>query len=279
MTASSNPPATESRHHPIAPRFLDSHAHLDGPEFSADREAVMERARAAGVQCLMAIGGGSGPDELAVSVPIAEAHDWIYAAIGIHPHEAAKAEDKHFDLLRGAAGNPKVLAIGEIGLDYHYDHSPRDMQRRVLIRQLEFAREAKLPVVIHCREAWEDLREIIGVHWRASGLGGILHCFTGTAEDARAFLNWGFLISYAGNVSFRNAEALRSTVREVPRDCLLTETDCPFLAPIPHRGKRNEPAFVVEVARQLGSLLNISAEEAGELAVQNFRRFFRLSET
>lgn len=260
----------------IAQSFVDSHAHLDGPEFDADRPTVIERARSAGLRCMMAIGGGHGPDELAVSLPIAQAHDWIYAAVGIHPHESVKAEERHFDLLRRSATHAKVLAVGEIGLDYHYDYSPREIQKQVFIRQLEIAKEVKLPVVIHSREAWADLREIVQEHWRASGLGGILHCFSGAAEDAKSFLDWGFMISYAGNVTFKNAEALRKTVSEIPRDRLLTETDCPYLAPIPHRGKRNEPAFVVEVARELGRLLNLSAEQAGALALENFRKFFRL---
>ncbi len=260
----------------IAQSFVDSHVHLDGPEFDADREKVIERARTAGLGCMMAIGGGNGPDELAVSLPIAEAHDWIYAAVGIHPHEAVKAEERHFDLLRQSAAHRKVLAIGEIGLDYHYDHSPREIQKQVFIRQLEIAKEVKLPIVIHSREAWADLHAIIQQHWRSSGLGGILHCFSGTAEDAKAFLDWGFMISYAGSVTFKNAEALRRTVSEIPRDRLLTETDCPYLAPVPHRGKRNEPAFVIEVARELGRLLNLSTEEAGALALANFRSFFRL---
>lgn len=260
----------------IAHHFVDSHCHLDGAEFDADRSAVIERARAAGLRCMMAMGGGREPDELAVSLPIAESYDWIYAAVGIHPHEAAKAEERHFDLLRDSAKHFKVLAIGEIGLDYHYDHSPRDVQQQVLIRQLEVSREAGLPVVIHCREAFADLQKIVQEHWASSSRGGILHCFSGTVEEAKPFLDWGFMISYAGNLTFRNAEALRGTVRSMPRDRLLIETDCPYLAPIPHRGKRNEPAFVVEVARQLGVLLNLSTEEAGELALANFRRYFRL---
>ena len=257
--------------------FLDSHCHLDGADFETDREAVIERARAAGVKIMMAIGGGSGPDELSVSVPIAQAHEGIYAAVGVHPHEAKKVEERHYDVLRAAAAQPKVLAIGEIGLDYFYNHSPRDIQQRVLIRQLELAREVKRPIVIHCRDAWEDLRRVIGEHWKASGLGGILHCFTGDEETALAFIGWGFLISFAGNITFKKADNLRDAARRIPRDRLLTETDCPYLAPVPHRGQRNEPAFVCEVTRQLAALQGVGEEEMARAVMNNFVQFFRLA--
>jgi TatD DNase family protein len=256
--------------------LLDSHAHLDDSDFDADREAVIERARAAGLRYLVAIGGGSGPDDLASALPIAERHEWIYAAAGIHPHEAKQAEPRHFDLLRSAAVKPKVLAVGEIGLDYHYDHSPRDTQQRVFIEQLEVARQAKLPIVIHCRDAWADLRRIVESEWASSGLGGILHCFTGSREEAFAFLDWGFLVSLAGNLTFKRAENLRAVARELPLDRLLTETDSPYLAPVPYRGKRNEPAYVRETTRQLAALRSLNEEEMGRQAVENFTRFFRL---
>jgi TatD DNase family protein len=257
--------------------FLDSHCHLDDSDFDADREAVIARARDAGVRHLITIGGAAGPDTMAAALLIAEGHDGIYAAAGIHPHEAIKAEDKHFIQLKEWAGNPKFLAVGEIGLDYRYDHSPRDVQKTVFTRQLDLAREIKLPIVIHCRETWADLREIIQGHWQSAGLGGILHCFGGEREDAFRFLDWGFLISFAGNVTFKKAENLRSVAKEIPFDRLLTETDSPYLAPIPYRGKRNEPANVVEVTRALANLHNISAEEMGRQAIENFARFFRLA--
>jgi TatD DNase family protein len=257
--------------------FVDSHAHLDDPAFDPDRDAVIDRAREAGLRYILAIGGGSGPDDLASSIPIAERHDWIYATVGIHPHEARRAEEKHFDLLRTAARLPKVKGIGEIGLDYHYDHSPREIQRSVLIRQLEIARELRLPIVIHCREAWDDLREIIAEHWQSSGLGGILHCFSGTPEDAVQFLDWGFRVSFAGNLTFKKADDLRAVAREVPLDRLLAETDSPYLAPVPYRGKRNEPAYVREVTRELAALRNLSEEEIGRQVTDNFQRLLGLS--
>ena len=257
--------------------FVDSHAHLGDSGFDVDRDAVIERARAAGLRYLLAIGGGTGPDDLGSAVRLAELHDWIYAAVGVHPHEAGHFRDSHFEELRETSRHPKVLAVGEIGLDYHYDHSPRDVQKRVLVRQLELAREVKLPVVIHCRDAWSDLREIGRIHWQSAGLGGILHCFTGSREDAFTFLDWGFLVSFAGNVTFKKADNLRAVAREIPLDRLLTETDSPYLAPVPYRGKRNEPAYVREVSRELAALHHVSQEEMGEQAVRNFTGFFRLA--
>jgi TatD DNase family protein len=256
--------------------FLDSHAHLDDARFAADRDTAIKRARAAGLKYLVTVGCGSGPDDLGVGIPIAAAHEWIFTTAGIHPHEAARAEKRHFDALQKAAVEPKVLAVGEIGLDYFYDHSPREIQKQVLIRQLEIARALKLPVVIHCRDAWRDLAEVFDEHWRSSGLGGILHCFGGTGEDARRFLDMGFLISFAGNITFKKAEDLRQAALSVPLDRLLTETDSPYLAPVPHRGKRNEPAFVVEVTRALATLHQLSAEEMGRQVTANFEKLFRL---
>lgn len=256
--------------------LLDSHAHLDDSQFDADRDAVIERARAAGVKYLLAVSGGGGPDDLASAVPIAERHDWILATVGIHPHEAKRAEDRHFDQLRVAARHAKVIALGELGLDYHYDHSPREVQKQVLIRQLGTARQLKLPIIVHCREAWEDLTAIIESQWKLSGLGGILHCFSGARDDAFRFLNWGFLISFAGPITFKKADGLRAIAAELPLDCLLTETDCPYLTPVPHRGKRNEPAFVHETTRALASLRNMTDEEMGERTLRNFTRLFHL---
>ncbi len=256
--------------------FVDSHAHLDDSDFDSDREAVIERARIAGLRYILAIESGT-PDNLGSAIPITEKYDWIYATVGIHPHEASKAEERHFGLLRATAAKPKVVAIGEIGLDYHYDHSPRQSQKHVLIRQLELARDAKLPVVIHCREAWSDLREIVEKDWRSTGLGGILHCFSGTRDDAFRFLDWGFLVSFAGNLTFKKADDLRAVARGMPLDRLLGETDSPYLAPIPYRGKRNEPAYVREVTRTLASLRNMPEEEMAQQLLSNFVRFFHLT--
>ena len=254
--------------------FVDSHCHLDDSRFDPDREEVIARAQAAGVKFLLAISGGDTPDELSSSLALAELHEGIYAAVGIHPHEARRAEPRHFDLLQAAAAAPKVLAVGEIGLDYYYEHSPREMQKEVLIHQLEIARAVKRPVVVHCRDAWQDLAEIVERQGRASGLGGILHCFTGTRQEAFRFLDWGFLVSFAGNITFKKAEELRAIAREIPLDRLLTETDSPYLAPVPHRGKRNEPAFVVETAKVLAEARGISFDEIARQTTENFFRLF-----
>ncbi len=262
--------------------YVDSHAHLEGSEFDADREEVIARARNAGVRYLLLISGASGPEDMGAALPIAERHDWIYAAVGVHPHQAGKAQDSHFESLRTLVRHPKVLAVGEIGLDYYYEHSPREAQKQALIRQLELVQEVKLPVIIHCRDAWTDLRKIVRTHWRpSSGLGapgGILHCFSGSREDAFELMGLGFLVSFAGNVTFKKADDLRAVACEIPLDRLLTETDSPYLAPVPHRGKRNEPAYVREVTRELARLHNLSEEEMGRHAMQNFIRFFHLGQ-
>jgi TatD DNase family protein len=256
--------------------IIDSHAHLEFPQFDEDRAAMLERARAAGVATLLAIGSGTGPERLNAAIPFAEAHDWIYATVGIHPHEAKDATEEHFAKLDELAKHPKVIGWGEIGLDYFYDHSPREVQQRVFRRQLGQARTAKLPIIIHCRDAWPDCLEIIERDWRSSALGGVLHCFTGTLEEARRGLDLGFMISFAGNVTYPKMQNLRDVARELPLDRILTETDSPFLPPQGRRGKRNEPAFVVEVAKALASVRDLSPDELAAMTAQNFRRFFGL---
>lgn len=256
--------------------LVDSHAHIDVSDFDADRDAMLDRAREAGVHTILAIGNGPEIEKLGAAAPFAEKHGWIYAAAGIHPHEAKHATDAHYAELERLARQPRVIAWGEIGLDYHYDHSPRDVQAKVFREQLALARAAKQPIIIHCREAWPDCLETLEQDWKNSGLGGIFHCFSGTLEEARRGTEMGFLISFAGNVTFPKAQNLRDVAREVPLDRLLIETDSPFLAPSPHRGKRNEPAFVAEVARTLGNVRNLPAPEVAEITSANFRRFFKL---
>ena len=264
--------------------FVDSHAHLDGKQFDADREAVIARAREAGVDAIVAIGNGDGPEDCDCAIRLAEKYDFMYATLGIHPHEAALATDAAYEKMREWAKHPKVIAWGEIGLDYFYDHSPRDVQKQVFIRQMELAKEAKLPIVIHCRpsnngeDAWEDCLGLIRDRWSGSGLGGVLHCFTGTWDHARRALDMGFMISFAGNVTFPKAQTIRDAAKEVPLERILIETDCPYLAPVPNRGKRNEPAFVKETARQLGELRGLSEEKIGAQTTQNFFEFFSLHE-
>ena len=279
--------------------YIDSHAHLDGPRFDPDRAEAIARARAAGVSTILAIGIGEGPGTLDCAVKLAAQYDFIYATTGIHPHEAAKATDADFAQLEQLARAPKVIACGEIGLDYYYDHSPRDIQKNVFIRQMEIARAAKLPIVIHCRDAdkssdksniddkigdnnkdnaWDDCLFLIDQHWKPTGLGGILHCFTSTWLHAKRALDMGFLISFAGNITFPKAQQIRDSAKEVPLDRILIETDCPFLAPVPYRGKRNEPAYVIEVGRQLAELRGTMPEEIGVRTTENFRRLFSFLE-
>ena len=257
-------------------QIIDSHAHLEFPQFDEDRDAMLARARAAGVETLLAIGSGTGPDRLNAAIPFAEQHDWIYATVGVHPHEAKLPTEEHFARLEELARHPRVIAWGEIGLDYYYDHSPREVQQLVFARQLKQARAAKLPIVIHCRDAWPDCLAILEQDWRPSGLGGIFHCFTGTREDAQRGLDMGFVVSFAGNVTYPKMQHLRDVAREIPLDRLLTETDSPFLPPQSRRGKRNEPAFVVEVAQALANVRDLPAEEIAATTAANFRRFFRL---
>jgi TatD DNase family protein len=265
--------------------FVDSHAHLDGERFDSDRAQVIARAREAGVQTIVAIGNGAGPQDVDCGIRLAEKFDFIYATLGIHPHEARLADDAAYQNMERLAEHPKVIAWGEIGLDYFYDYSPRDVQKTVFIRQMELAAGAKLPIVIHCRpseaseNAWDDCLKLIREHWAPKGLGGILHCFTGNWEQAKNALDMGFVISFAGNLTFPKAQPIRDAALQVPMDRMLIETDSPYLAPVPHRGKRNEPAFVQHTAQKLAGLRGSTTEEIGRQTSSNFYKFFKLVET
>ncbi len=249
--------------------IVDSHCHLDDEKFADDFEAVVERALAAGVTRMMAIGTGNGPPDLEVAVRLAEAHECFYATVGVHPHDAAKATPATFDGLRALAAHPKVLAVGEIGLDYHYDFSPREVQREVFGEQLRLAAEAEKPVVIHTREAWEDTLRMLDEHPPRTL---VMHCFTGGAEEARQALSRGFYLSFGGVLTFPKAENVREAARLTPDERLLVETDAPYLAPVPHRGKRNEPAFLVDTVRRLAEVRGTTAEEIASLTTRNFAR-------
>jgi TatD DNase family protein len=256
--------------------LVDSHAHLDFPEFDADREAVIARARDAGVELLLSIGSGAGPDRLDAAIPFAQRYPWIYASVGVHPHDAARISAAHDDALRKLGSDSRVIGWGEIGLDYHYPQPPPEVQQRVFRRQLDLAAEAKLPVIIHCRQAWGDCLRILAEQWAPTNLGGILHCFSGTLDDARRAIGFGFLVSFAGNVTYPKAAALRSVAAQLPPDCLLAETDCPYLAPQRFRGKRNEPAHVAEVVRALAALHQAPEDALAAALLENFRNLFRL---
>lgn len=257
--------------------LIDSHAHIDFPQFAEDRESMLDRARVAGVTTLLAIGTGPGPEKLDSALPFAEQHDWIYATVGIHPYEAKEVTPQFLDELAKLAKHPKVIAWGEIGLDYFYDHSPRELQQKAFRDQMELAQQAKLPIIIHCRDAWTDCLNMLGESWRPTGLGGILHCFTSTLEDARRGIEMGFLISFAGNSTYPKTQNLRDVAKELPLEKILIETDAPYLAPQAYRGKRNEPAYVAEVARTLASVRNLSPDELAAATSENFRRLFRLA--
>jgi TatD DNase family protein len=259
--------------------FVDSHAHIDGSEFDVDREAVIQRARDAGVVSILNVGTGDPQsDAFERAVDLAEKHSDIYAAIGVHPHDARLYDaDAEARLLQLRSKSSRIVAWGEIGLDFHYDNSPRDVQMSVFRRQLQIARELKLPVIIHTREAEKETIEILRAEWSDIGLSGVMHCFSGSAELAADCLKIGFSISFSGIVTFKKAEELRALAQKVPRDKLLIETDCPYLAPIPFRGKRNEPAYVVEVARCLSELHGVTLEEIAAITSQNFRSLFHIA--
>jgi TatD DNase family protein len=259
--------------------FVDSHAHIDGPEYDSDRDEVIQRARDAGLHAILTVGTGDPQGgALERAVELAQKHDDIYAAIGTHPHDAKlfdnSAEERIKALIKRSS---RVIAWGEIGLDYHYDNSPREVQREVFRRQLQLAREARLPVVIHTREAEEDTIEILQSEWNAPESRGIMHCFSGSWALAAATMKLGFLISFAGVLTFKKADDLRGVARQVPLDRLLIETDCPFLTPVPFRGRRNEPAHVVEVARCLGMLHEKTIAEIGQITTKNFNGLFELA--
>ena len=268
------------------PVLIDSHAHLDSPRYAEDREALLDRAWAAGVRTVLSIGIGDGPETMHQAVELSRQYKdrpetpKIFASAGIHPHEAQLADDAAYAKLDGLLQQPEVIACGEIGLDYFYDHSPRDIQKSVFRRQMEIASGRKQPIIIHCRpsddntNAWDDTLDLLEAEWKPTGLGGILHCFTGEWEHARRALDAGFLISFAGNITFPKAQPIRDAAVKVPLESILVETDAPFLAPVPNRGKRNEPAFVREVAAKLAEVRGIGAELAASRTTENFHRFF-----
>jgi TatD DNase family protein len=251
-------------------KLVDSHCHLDDDKFAADRAAVIERAHAAGVDCMMAIGTGNGPPDLEVAIRLADAYPSIVATVGVHPHDAAKATAATFEHLAALLDHPRVLAIGEIGLDYHYDFSPREVQREIFTGQLHLAVKALKPIVIHTREAWEDTLRLIDE--TPPPRGGIMHCFTGGPGEARQCLDRGFYLSFGGVLTFPKADIVREAARIIPDDRLLVETDAPYLAPVPHRGRRNEPAFMVETVLRLAKIRGTTPEQIASLTTRNFER-------
>jgi len=256
--------------------LIDSHAHLDFDDYRDDLPAVVERARAAGVQRVVCIGLWRGPGDFGNALALTRRDPGMFAATaGIHPHECARVPEEDWEALARLAALPEVVGVGESGLDFHYDHSPRPVQVASFRRSIAISKAAGKPLVVHEREADAACLEALAAEGLPAAGGGI-HCFTGGPAVARRYLDLGLYLSVAGVVTFRAAEALRQAVRAVPRDRLLVETDCPFLAPVPFRGKRNEPAHVARVAAQVAELWGLPAEEVGEITAANARRLFRL---
>jgi TatD DNase family protein len=268
--------------------LIDSHAHLDSERYADDREAMLRRAFDAGVGAVLAIGIGEqaiGMDgALAVCREFNPRHDCpnLYASAGVYPHNATEIDDAVLAKLDGLLAEPEVIACGEIGLDYYHEGAPHDAQREGLIRQLDISAARKCPILIHCRpkdaatDAWDDLFEILEAHWRSTGLGGVMHCFGGGWEQARRSLDLGFLVSFAGNLTYPKAQPLRDIAARLPLDGLLVETDAPWLAPMPNRGKRNEPAWVAQTAQVLAGVLGMEEQEIASATTKNFNRLFGL---
>jgi len=251
--------------------FTDSHAHLTAEAFEPDREAVLERAQAAGMRHVCTI--GSLPTDASQAIALAERHGSVTAAVGLHPHEASLWDDASAARIEALAGHPRVVAVGEIGLDYHYDHSPRDRQREAFREQIRVARRMSLPVIVHSREAPEDTLRILREE-KAGEIGGVLHCFSGSQEMADLAVDLGFWISFSGILTFRNAQDLRGVAARVPADRLLCETDSPFLSPHPYRGRRNEPVRTLDVVACLATIRGESPEAMGERTTVNFEAAF-----
>jgi TatD DNase family protein len=268
--------------------LIDSHAHLDSERYAEDRAIMLARAYEAGVGAVLSIGIGEGPSQMHQALDLCRQFNGqpgvprLYASAGIYPHNTAEADYAALAKLDSLLAEPEVIACGEIGLDYYHDGAPHDVQRAGLVRQLEIAAARKRPIVIHCRpkdgatDAWDHLFLTLGTYWRHTGLGGIMHCFGGGWEQAQRSLDLGFLVSFAGNLTYPKAQPLRDVAARVPLDSVLVETDAPWLAPTPDRGKRNEPAYVTRTAATLAGLLGVSPEEIASATTQNFARLFHL---
>jgi len=255
--------------------IIDSHAHLEMTDFDDDREAVLERARQAGVVFILSV-GNARPEQGSMehALELCRRYSGLATTAGIHPHDARIASDRWYRQIMDLAGEPEVVAIGEIGLDYHYDFSPRDRQRDVFRDQLILARELGRPIIVHSREAAADTLALLAAHWSPPHPGGIMHCFSGDAAMAQSCLELGLHISFAGNITFRNAGDLRTAAAAVPAGRLLAETDAPYLAPVPHRGRRNEPAHVMHVVAALAELHDMTADEMARHTTRNFKKLF-----
>ncbi len=268
--------------------LIDSHAHLDSPRYHDDRPEMLRRAKESGVGAILAIGIGEGPAEMHQALDICREYNGqpgmprLFSSAGIYPHSTTEADDAALGKLDSLLAEPEVIACGEIGLDYYHEGAPRDVQRAGLIRQLEIAAARRRPILIHCRgtnesaAAWDDLLAVLNQHWRATGLGGVMHCFGAGWEQAHLSLDLGFLISFAGNLTYAKAQPLRDLAAKIPLASVLVEPDAPWLAPGPMRGKRNEPAMVVHTAQTLAGLLAVAEDELADATTANFTRLFGL---
>jgi TatD DNase family protein len=272
--------------------LIDSHAHLDSQRYDADREAMLIRARQAGVGLVLSIGIGEGPAEMHQALDLCRDFNGrrqkganlprLFASAGIYPHNTTEADEDALAKLDALLAEPEVIACGEIGLDYYHEGAPHNVQRAGLIRQLEIAAARKRPILIHCRgtnestDAWDDLFRVLEERWRPTGLGGVMHCFGAGWEQARRSLDLGFLVSFAGNLTYPKAQPLRDVAARMPLDGILVETDAPWLAPAPHRGQRNEPTMVVETAQVLAGVLGVTPDEIASATTANFLRLFNL---
>jgi len=256
-------------------RLVDSHCHLDDRQFDTDRESVIQRARETGLKWMLAIGTGEGPPDLGSAIRLAEQHACIFATVGVHPNDAPKSNANILKDLERLLRHPRVKAMGEIGLDYHWG-VPKEAQLPVFLQQLEIAAEARTPVIIHTRDAWSDTLQVLRDHWAATGLPCVMHCFTGNTEQARECLDLGFYLAFGGVSTFPKAAEIREAARIVPSDRLLLETDSPYLAPVPHRGKRNEPAFVAHTAKTIAEVRGVDVEELASITTTNFERLLSL---
>lgn len=244
--------------------MIDSHFHPDDEAFGADRDEMFARAQAAGVTRMLAIDP---------PLDLVDRYDRLLASVGVHPHRAGQADAETIPRLRDLARHPKVVAIGEIGLDYHYDFAPRDVQRRVFVEHLELAAELNMPAIIHTREAWDDTFAILAEHWRGAG---IMHCFSGGPAEAERSVAMNFHLAFGGVITFPKSANVREAAKLAPADRILLETDAPYLAPAPNRGKRNEPALMVHTAAKLAALRETTVEEIDRLTTDNFNRLFGL---
>ncbi len=260
---------------PAIIEIIDSHCHLDFEDYATDLPEVLARARGAGVVAMVCIGSGRDVTSAKAAVALAAVEADIFASVGVHPHDSARMTADDWTVLHGLARAPRVVGIGETGLDYHYKHSPPDSQQAAFRDFVALAREVRLPVICHIRDAHADAADILR-DTGAADVGGVIHCFTGTVDDARPYLDLGFSLSFSGIATFKNAGDIRAAAVFAPIDRIMVETDAPFLAPIPHRGKRNEPAYVVETLKLLASLRGISLDEAAAATTENARRVFRL---